>query len=113
MWRSEVEAYATFRAEVAAEGEKARAHAEQVKQQHEEINREVSDAYAKNIDALRSFYSRLQSRPGSGGMPRLPDPPARIDEIPADALPLAGLCAETTQQLIDLQDWLTQIGKTK
>lgn len=113
LWRHEVEAYATFRAEVAAEGEKARAHAAQIERQHDQITEEVSNAYARNIDALRAFYGRLQSRPGSSGMSGIPAAPARIDEIPADALPIAGQCAETTQQLIDLQEWLKQVGNTK
>ena len=98
-----------FKAQTAAQGEIQRAKNAQIKAQQDQTAKEIGDAYARNIDALRAYYGRLLNRARSGGMPAPAEAPRSIDEVPSDALPLAAECAETTQQLIDLQDWVKQV----
>lgn|SRR5574340_219852 len=82
-------------------------------QQQKQITEETANAYAKNIDALRRYYDqRLRQRAaGSGAVPSLPAAPASLDAVTPDSLPLAGQCAETTEQLEALQDWVREQGK--
>ncbi len=100
---------AEFKAQVVAAGEIQRAKNAQIKAQQDQTTKDIGDAYSANIVALRAYYGRLLHRPRSGGMPAVPEAPISIDAVPADALPLAGQCAETTQQLIDLQGWVKAI----
>ncbi len=82
----------------------------ELKDKQLQITQNSEKKHEANISSVRSYYSKLlqQRSTSSGGeVPSIPSSPGSIDEIPTDALPLAGQCAETTQQLIDLQDWVS------
>lgn len=68
--------------------------------------------YAKSLDSLRADYQRLRQqyakRSGSGSVPAVPETARSVDAIPADALPLAAECAETTLTLESLQSWVKE-----
>lgn len=78
----------------------------------EQVTKEVSHEYKTRLDALRADYDSLRkraaNRAGGGAVSITPVAPARVDEIPADAVPLAAECAETTLQLTELQSWIVQ-----
>lgn len=73
-----------------------------------EIKDETEIAYEQRMAALRAYYLG-RMRASSGEVSGVPTPPGSIDEIPADSLPLAEQCAETTQQLVTLQEWLKRV----
>lgn len=108
LWRHEVSVYAEFRAVAAAHGKAAEEHAKSVEYQQKQITQETADAWSKNLDYVRRYYSERLRNSGGGAMPGISNPARSIDAIPADALPIAGECAETTAQLIGLQGWVRE-----
>ena len=107
--------YAYFVADVKAKGEAQKVKVEAEIKRQEQVTKEVSKTYENRISSIRSsFDKRLRDAYTSGGkLSALPEAPRSLNEIPTDAIPLAGLCAETTEQLIQLQGWVTQQGNPK
>jgi len=102
-----------FQSQVQAEGEKAQARAAEKVVEQKQITEKVSNDYAANIIALRRYYAnrvRVKPSPPSGQMPAVPKPSVSSDASSAYS-ELAGACAETTQQLISLQEWVRQQAK--
>ncbi len=75
----------------------------------EVITEGVKNEYEARIATLRSQYAgRVRQCDTSGSkVPRTSATTSRADDLAADSR-LAGLCAETTQQLISLQQWITK-----
>lgn len=96
-----------FVAEVKAVGEAQEAANRSAVEIAEVITEGVKNEYEARIDTLRSQYaSRVrQCSSGSGKVSSTSRPSTRADELATDDR-LAGLCAETTQQLISLQQWI-------
>lgn len=112
LWTNEVEEFAKYKATVEAASEANRLHVENLKADFDQATKETEEQHEQNIADLRDFYDRRMRSKAPGGpgqMPGISKPPVSIDAIPSDALPLAGQCAETTLQLIDLQGWITKI----
>lgn len=83
----------------------------QLKDNQTQVTIASEKQYENHLSSVTSYYSNLlrqRSTDSSGKVPPIPEAPGSIDEIPTNALPLAGQCAETTQQLVDLQDWITK-----
>ena len=113
-YSDEHERFLKFQAEVAAIGkaqEQANQHAIEVA---EIITEGVRSEYEARIDAVRRQYAgRVQQcSTGRSNLPATPKTTSRADELAADSR-LAGLCAETTQQLISLQQWVAKQGAQK
>lgn len=106
--------YALFVADVKAKGEAQKVKADAEIKRQEQVTKEVSKTYENRISSIRSSYDKRlrDAYAGSGSMSSLPIAPSTVDEIPADAIPLAMICAETTEQLIQLQGWVTEMGRT-
>ena len=103
-----------FVAEVKRVGE-----AQELANQHaievaEIITEGVRSEYEARIDAVRRQYAgRVQQcSTGRSNLPTTPKTTSRADDLAADSR-LAGLCAETTQQLISLQQWVAKQGAQK
>ena len=82
------------------------------------ITKDTEKRYEDRLAVLRADYDRLRKQytqrgAGGGQVSALPVPASRVDEIPADALPLAERCAETTLMLVELQEWTEQQHKAK
>ena len=102
--------YAAFKADVTAKGQAQEAHTAIVVAAQQQKTKEVSNDYAKKLADLRSYYSkrlRNATRPRSSQVPSVPQSPLPVDATPA-YVELAGACAETTQQLISLQEWVRE-----
>lgn len=110
---SEKAEFSAFRSEVNAAGIAAKAKAEAEIKRQEQVTKEVSKSYENRIASIRStFDNRLRDAYTSGGkLSALPEAPRSINDLTPDAIPLAGLCAETTEQLIQLQGWVTEMGR--
>lgn len=112
--------YDTFRAETAALGKVAEAHVREVEKRQQEINDALSAEYARRLAALPKFGGlRQPTNPGGGEIRVFPETTCRADGTAADTVPvaavsvqdfdtLANLAAQTTVQLIGLQDWVRQ-----
>lgn len=54
LWRHEVDAYATYRAQVAAAAEVAQQEAEATRARHDQATREISDAWTQAVPAIEA-----------------------------------------------------------
>ena len=102
--------YSNFKADVAAKGFAQEQHTKTIVAAQQQKTKEVSSEYDKKLAGLRSYYSkrlRDATSAGSSVVPSLPITAAPVDATPA-YIELAGACAETTQQLVALQDWIRQ-----
>ena len=68
------------------------------------VTKGITNEYEAKLAAIKSYYGGLHNA-GSGAMPSLSNPASGINESAANQL-LA--CANTTQQLVSLQDWLNE-----
>lgn len=101
-----------FAEQVRIEGERQARRTAEIIAKGKQITEDMSHEYAKNLDRLRADYQRLRKQyadsAGSGAMPAVPEAARSVDAIPADALPLAAECAETTLMLESLQGWVKE-----
>jgi len=97
--------FQVFKSEVERLGKEAQEKVNKEIERQKKVNKDVSSDYEKRLNYLRDTYARLRDS-RSGSMPSVPNAPRSLDEIPADSIPLAGICAETTQQLNSLQAWV-------
>jgi hypothetical protein len=102
-----------YEAKVAAVGAKQAADTAVRIANQKAITEGVRHDYEGRVRVLRSRYATwVPIRPDGGAVSTVPDCAASPDGRPADLVPLAeyrtlgGLCAETTQQLISLQEWI-------
>jgi hypothetical protein len=96
-----------FVAEVKAIGEAQEAANKSAVEIAEVITEGVKNEYEARIATLRSQYAGRvrQCSPSSGQVSSSSSTTSRADDLASDSR-LAGLCAETTQQLISLQQWI-------
>lgn len=93
--------------EVERIGKEAQLKVKQEIERQKKVTKDVSSDYENRLNLLRDTYARLRDqRSGSGSVSAIPNAPRSIDEISTDSIPLAGICAETTQQLNSLQSWI-------
>ena len=85
---------------------------EKINQQIEQKNKLIADnskrEYEAKIVALRHYYDRLR-HPDTNKLPSAAITAHRVDEKATDPV-FIGQCAETTLQLISLQDWVLAIS---
>lgn len=99
-----------YKAEVKVIAEKQEAHIESITKQQALVNKGIEKEYDAKLTLLRNYYANGVRNINSGAMPANGNSTLPVDAITAYNL-LAGQCAETTQQLVSLQDWLNaQIG---
>lgn len=87
--------------------------------EQERITQKAKESYEKSLASIRSTYAAIRMRSPAGGsaLSSVPDSTSQPAEAAAHyisvAPELAVGCAETTQQLIDLQSWVTEQGGAK
>jgi hypothetical protein len=98
-----------FVAEVKSIGEAQEAANKSAVEIAEVITEGVKNEYEARIANLRSQYSGRvrQCSSSSGQVSGASNTTTRADDLASDSR-LAGLCAETTQQLISLQQWIVK-----
>lgn len=101
-----------FAEQVRIEGERQARRTAEIIAKGKQITEDMSHEYAKNLDRLRTDYQRLRKQysasAGGVAVPGIPEAARSVDAIPADALPLAAECAETTLMLESLQGWVKE-----
>jgi hypothetical protein len=99
--------FQVFKSEVERLGKEAQEKVNKEIERQKKVTNDVSTDYETRLNYLRDTYTRLRDQRSSGnGLSSIPNAPRSLDEIPADSIPLAGICAETTQQLNSLQSWI-------
>jgi len=96
-----------YKAEVKAVAEKQKAHIESITKQQLLVTKGIEKEYDAKLTLLRNYYANGVRNTSSGAMPANGTTTFPIDAVTTYNL-LAGQCAETTQQLVSLQEWLNQ-----
>jgi hypothetical protein len=99
--------FADFESKVALEAQKQIDANTAKKKEQEIINDNVKKTYQANVDNIHNFYSSLHNA-SSGSMSYNANSTVAINGKTIDILLVAEQCAQTTQQLITLQDWIYQ-----
>ena len=93
-----------YKVEVEAATAAQEAKVKQIEKQATNINKDVTNAYNRDLAAVRSYYQRLLNNQGGGKLPKVPSGSSRTHAGTPDELP--SRCSETTVQLIYLQQWV-------
>ena len=107
-----------YKAEVAAAAKAQQEKNDALVARQTQITKKAEVNHAKSLASLRSTYAalRLRSQSDSGSVSQVPDPakqPAEAAAYYVSVAPdLAERCAETTQQLVDLQEWSSDQQET-
>ena len=99
--------YAEYKTEVVAAGERQIAENKAKAKEQEIINENVAKTYQDNINNIHAFYGRMLN-PSSGAMSPNGTATITINGQTHNLLSVAEQCAQTTQQLESLQDWINQ-----
>ena len=102
------EKFDAYKVEVARVAAEQVAKTKVVEAQNKKIAKESSDAYKTNLNAIRDYYNRMHND-GSKFMSRVPNASTGTNAAPSyDVLTLQ--CAETTLQVVSLQDFIKSIA---
>ena len=106
----EADKYNTFKAEVEAVAKKQEAHNQEIAKQGELINQQIKVDYEKQIANIRNVYARrVFIDTNSGEVSSVPNPSSGANETSPDPV-FTQQCAETTEQLNALQQWIIEQG---
>ena len=118
MWRSEVNDFAKYRAEIVAAGKAQEAEVVRITTEQKQITEDTTNAWKAALDLTRSQYAtagRVRQPSGACQMPGISQPATGVDGASQDAIHAAGAieeaCAETTLTLNYLQGWVTEQQK--
>lgn len=101
-----------YKAEVSAAAKVEQDRLDELAKRQSNISKKAEVRHEKSMASIRSTYAalRMRSTTGGGSVPAVPDTASQPAEATAHyvsvAPELAEQCAQTTQQLIDLQDWV-------
>ena len=102
--------YDAYVAKVEALGKAQEAHVESVVKQQDLVSKGIKNEYESKLSAIRNYYGGMQLNSGSRTVSGISATPKGADAESAYPI-LAGQCAETTQQVVSLQDWINaQVG---
>jgi len=91
----------------------AKAQEEKVKSirsQQELVTKGIQNEYDAKLALLRTYYANGMHKPSTSALPSFSSTPS-IADVSAAYTSLIGQCAQTTQQLVSLQEWINeQIG---
>ena len=111
-WHTRNKDFLAYKATVEATAKTQELHIAEVKKQQELATKSAEKEYEAKLAAIRNYYrsTSVWNNPSSGQMSGL-SPTAQLANVTAAYTELIGKCAETTQQLVSLQDWINeQIG---
>lgn len=95
-----------FKSEVAKTAAEQKAKTEATNTRRAQLAKDKQHAFKSNLDLVRKHYDGLLSD-GTGTVPGLPEASQGINGAPSYHV-LAGQCAETTLQLVTLQDYIKE-----
>ena len=106
--RNTQEKFDAYKVEVAKVAAEQVAKTKVVEAQNKKVAKETADAYKTNLNAIRDYYNRMHND-GSKFVSRVPDASTGTNAAPSyDVLTLQ--CAETTLQVVSLQDFIKSIA---
>ena len=108
-WHTRDVDYMAFKKEVVTTAKAQEARVESIKKQQELVTKGIQDEHNAKLAAVRNYYKSTSMWNNTSGstVPGISTAPNTTDVIAAYN-GLAGRCAETTLQLVDLQKWLNE-----
>lgn len=100
------EKFDAYKVEVEAAAKAQEVVVKNIEKQADGISKGISNAYNRDVAGVRSYYDRVRQQSGSGQVSSVPKPSSGANEGTKDSV--LGDCAETTLQLIYLQDWVSK-----
>mgnify|MGYP000208602012 CR=1 FL=1 len=101
-----------YKAEVKAVADAQEEKTRQIEAKNKRLNEETANAYKTQLAYLRNYYGMRNK--GTSVLPPIPDSATGADEYSPDNLPapaiLASQCAETTLNLLVLQNWVRGVA---
>ena len=108
--------FAEYKADVAAAVKAQQDKVNLITKQQNRITKKAEVSHEANLNTIRGTYQRLRDN-SSSTMSAIPDTtinPAQATAYYVSVAPdLATRCAETTQQLVDLQGWIKDQGEVQ
>ena len=102
--------YLDYKKEVEIAAKAQEAKVESIQKQHELVTKGIQNEYDAKLALLRQYYANGVRQSNSSSLPGISSATSIADANTAYAI-LAGQCAETTQQLVSIQEWLNaQMG---
>ena len=99
--------FVDYKSQVEAQAKAAEDRAKEIEARHEADKREIEEDYKTRLANLQRRYADSLRKSGGGQMPKPADAPRRLDEAARHSDPyFVEQCAETTLQLIELQNWI-------
>lgn len=109
-WHTRDVDFMAFKKEVESVAKAQEAHVESVKKQQDLVTKGIQNDYENKLAAVRNYYGGMQLNSSSRAMSGISPTSKGADAETAYPI-LAGQCAETTAQLVGLQDWINaQVG---
>lgn len=97
--------YLDYKKEVEIAAKTQEAKVQSIEKQHTLVTKGIEKEYDAKLALLRQYYANGVRQPNTSKLPDFSPTSALIDASTAYA-ELTRQCAETTQQLVSLQDWL-------
>ena len=104
--------YKAFKLEVEHTAQAQEANVKSIQKQQALVTKGIENEYEAKLAAVRNYYksTSVWNNPSSGKVSGISATPS-ISDVSAAYSTLTGQCAQTTQQLVSLQDWINeQIG---
>jgi len=102
--------YIEYKKQVDIAAKTQEAKVESIQKQHELVTKGIQDEYDAKLALIRQYYSNGVRQPSTSSMSNLSNTAKLFDASTAYS-ELAGNCAQTTLQLVELQKWINeQIG---
>ena len=102
--------YVAYKKEVEIAVKAQEAKVESIQKQHELVTKGISDEYDAKLSLIRQYYANGVRSPSTSSVSNLSNTAKLFDASTAYS-ELAGNCAQTTLQLVELQKWINeQIG---
>jgi len=98
--------YLDFKKEVEIAAKTQEAHVESIKKQQALVTQGIEKEYNAKLALLRNYYANGVRNTSSGAMPTNGNSTLGINDFTPNGLLVK--CAETTQQLVSLQEWLNE-----
>jgi uncharacterized protein YdgA (DUF945 family) len=96
--------------EIAAKTQEAKV--ESIQKQHELVTKGISDEFDAKLSLIRQYYSNGVRQPSTSSVSSISST-ASIANASTAYAELAGNCAQTTLQLIELQKWYMEVAGIK
>lgn len=100
--------YLDYKKEVEIVAKVQEAKVESITKQQELVTKGIANEYDAKLAALRNYYRSTSVWNNNGSKVSGLSPAPSATDVIASYNQLASSCAETTQQLVSLQDWLKQ-----